>query len=58
MARGPAKFGLGVEGIDATHARELAAGAVEIEAPVGRPWKPRSSTVRDPGGKHIDLYQG
>ncbi|WP_329343368.1 hypothetical protein OG252_44395 [Streptomyces sp. NBC_01352] len=50
--------GLGVEDIDAAHARALAAGAVEIEAPVDRPWKPRSSTVQDPGGKHIDLYQG
>ncbi|MEU0941256.1 VOC family protein [Streptomyces canus] len=55
---GPAKFGLGVEDIDAAHARALAAGAVEIEAPVGRPGKPRSSTVRDPGGNHIDRYQG
>ncbi|GCB50456.1 VOC family protein [Streptomyces sp. NL15-2K] len=54
---GPAKFGLGVEDIDATHARALAAGAVEIGAPVDRPWKPRSSTVQDPGGNHIDLYQ-
>ncbi|GAA4005699.1 MULTISPECIES: VOC family protein [Streptomyces] len=50
--------GLGVEDIDAARARALAAGAVEIEAPVDRPWKPRSSTVQDPGGKHIDLYQG
>lgn len=55
---GPAKFGLGVEDVDAAHARALAAGAVGIEAPVDRPWKPRSSTVRDPGGNHIDLYQG
>ncbi|WP_123962388.1 VOC family protein [Streptomyces sp. TLI_185] len=55
---GPAKFGLGVADIDAAHARALAAGAVEIEAPVDRPWKPRSSTVQDPGGNHIDLYEG
>jgi DNA-binding transcriptional MerR regulator/predicted enzyme related to lactoylglutathione lyase len=55
---GPAKFGLGVEDVDAAHARALAAGALEIETPVDRPWKPRSSTVQDPGGNHIDLYQG
>ena len=54
---GPAKFGLLVEGVDAAHARALAAGAVEIESPIDRPWKPRSSTVKDPGGNHIDLYQ-
>lgn len=55
---GPAKFGLGVEDVDAAHERALAAGAVEIQPPVDRPWKPRSSTVQDPGGNHIDLYQG
>jgi predicted enzyme related to lactoylglutathione lyase len=55
---GPAKFGLGVEDIDTAHARALAAGGVEIEAPVDQTWKPRSSTVQDPGGNHIDLYQG
>ncbi|WP_424883101.1 VOC family protein [Streptomyces sp. SLBN-8D4] len=49
---------MSVEDIDAAHARALAAGAVEIEAPVDRPWKPRSSTEQDPGGNHIDLYQG
>jgi DNA-binding transcriptional MerR regulator len=55
---GPAKFALLVEDIDAAHARALAAGGLEIESPVDRSWKPRSSTVRDPGGNHIDLYQG
>jgi predicted enzyme related to lactoylglutathione lyase len=53
---GPVKFGLTVDDIDATHARAVAAGAVEIQAPVDRPWKPRSSTVQDPAGNHIDLY--
>jgi DNA-binding transcriptional MerR regulator len=55
---GPVRFGLIVDDIDAAHARALAAGAVEIESPADKPWKPRSSTVRDPGGNHIDLYQG
>ena len=55
---GPARFGLLVDDIDAAHARALAAGAVAIESPVDRLWKPRSSTVMDPGGNHIDLYQG
>ncbi|WP_329253595.1 VOC family protein [Actinoallomurus sp. NBC_01490] len=54
---GPARFGLLVDDIDAAHARALAAGAIEIEPPVDRPWKPRSSTVKDPDGNHIDLYQ-
>ena len=36
---GPAKFGLLVADVDA-----------EIESPADKPWKPRSSTVTDPGG--------
>ncbi|MGH3239531.1 MAG: VOC family protein [Spirillospora sp.] len=55
---GPTRFGLLVDDLDAAHARALAAGAVEIGPPVDTPWKPRSSTVMDPGGNHIDLYQG
>jgi uncharacterized glyoxalase superfamily protein PhnB len=55
---GPARFGLLVDDVDAAHTRALTAGAVEIEAPADKPWKPRSSTVKDPGGNHIDLYQG
>jgi DNA-binding transcriptional MerR regulator len=55
---GPTKFGLLVDDLDTVHARALAAGAVEIEPPVDTSWKPRSSTVMDPGGNHIDLYQG
>ncbi|GAA1828809.1 VOC family protein [Actinomadura chokoriensis] len=55
---GPTKFGLLVDDLDAAHARALAAGAVEIESPIDTPWKPRSSIVMDPGGNHIDLYQG
>lgn len=55
---GPAKFGLLVDDVDLAHARALAVGASEVEAPVDKPWKPRSSTVRDPSGNHIDLYAG
>jgi predicted enzyme related to lactoylglutathione lyase len=55
---GPAKFGLLVENVDAAHARSLAAGGVEVQPPIDQPWKPRSSTVQDPGGNHIDLFQG
>jgi DNA-binding transcriptional MerR regulator len=55
---GPAKFGLLVADVDSAHQRALAAGAVQVAAPVDKPWKPRSSTVQDPGGNHIDLFQG
>ncbi|GAA4628565.1 hypothetical protein GCM10023196_045440 [Actinoallomurus vinaceus] len=54
---GRVKFGLLVDDIDAAHTRALTTGAVEIESPADKPWKPRSSTVQDPGGNHIDLYQ-
>jgi predicted enzyme related to lactoylglutathione lyase len=57
-AGGPAKFGLLVADVDSAHQRALDAGAVQVEAPVDKPWKPRSSTVQDPGGNHIDLFQG
>ena len=55
---GPATFGLLVDDVDLAHTRALAAGATEIAAPSDKPWKPRSSTVGDPGGNHIDLYGG
>ncbi len=53
---GPVKFGLTVDDVDAAHLQAIAAGAEEIQAPADQPWKPRSSTVRDPSGNHIDLY--
>lgn len=53
---GPAKFGLLVDDVDVAHARALSAGAAEVAPPTDQPWKPRSSTVRDPNGNHIDLY--
>jgi DNA-binding transcriptional MerR regulator/catechol 2,3-dioxygenase-like lactoylglutathione lyase family enzyme len=54
---GPVKFGLLVDDVDRAHARALTAGAVEIDPPADNPWKPRSATVQDPAGNHIDLYQ-
>lgn len=55
---GPARFGLVVGDVDAAHRRALDAGAVELDAPVDKPWKPRWSCVADPAGNRIDLYQG
>lgn len=57
-AGGPVKFGLTVPDVDAAHARALAAGGTEVAPAVDRPWKPRSSTVADPSGNHVDLYAG
>jgi DNA-binding transcriptional MerR regulator len=55
---GPSRFGLLVADVDAAHRRALDAGAAEVEPPVDRPWKPRSSSVTDPSGNRIDLAQG
>jgi DNA-binding transcriptional MerR regulator len=55
---GPSRFGLLVADVDTAHQRALDAGAREVEAPVDRPWKPRSSCVTDPSGNRIDLFQG
>jgi DNA-binding transcriptional MerR regulator len=54
---GSSRFGLLVSDVDAVHRRALEAGAVELEAPVDRPWKPRSSSLADPSGNRVDLYQ-
>lgn len=54
---GRSRFGLLVDDVDAVHRRALEAGATEIEPPVDRPWKPRSSCLTDPSGNRIDLYQ-
>jgi DNA-binding transcriptional MerR regulator len=51
------RFGLLVDDVDAAHARALAAGATEREAPHEVDWKPRSSSIVDPGGNRVDLYQ-
>jgi DNA-binding transcriptional MerR regulator len=54
---GASRFGLLVADVDSTHQRALDAGAAEMEPPVDRPWKPRSSSVTDPSGNRIDLFQ-
>jgi DNA-binding transcriptional MerR regulator len=54
---GASRFGLLVADVDATHRRALDAGATEMEPPVDRPWKPRSSSLLDPSGNRIDLAQ-
>ncbi|TLS46664.1 MerR family transcriptional regulator [Streptomyces montanus] len=54
---GPSRFGLLVADLDTVHQRALDAGATEVEAPVDRPWKPRSSCLTDPSGNRIDLFQ-
>jgi predicted enzyme related to lactoylglutathione lyase len=51
------RFGLLVDDVDAAHARALTAGATEVEAPHEVEWKPRSSSVTDPSGNRVDLYQ-
>jgi DNA-binding transcriptional MerR regulator len=55
---GTSRFGLLVGDIDAAHQRALDAGAVEVEPPADKPWKPRSSCVADISGNRIDLCQG
>ncbi|MGP3964369.1 VOC family protein [Nonomuraea sp. 3N208] len=51
------RFGLLVSDVDAAHRRALEAGAAELEAPIDRPWKPRSSSLSDPSGNRVDLFQ-
>jgi DNA-binding transcriptional MerR regulator len=55
---GASRFGLTVDDVDEAHRRALAAGAVEQSAPYDSSFKPRTSTVIDPSGNRIDLYQG
>jgi DNA-binding transcriptional MerR regulator len=54
---GRAHFGLLVDDVDAAHDRALAAGAAEACPPTDFAWKPRTSSVHDPGGNRIDLSQ-
>jgi DNA-binding transcriptional MerR regulator len=53
----PARFGLLVDDVDASHGAALAAGAGEVFAPVEMSWKPRCSRLADPSGNVVDLYQ-
>lgn len=44
-----------VEDVPAAHARALAAGAVEVLAPVEKPWGQVVSYLRDPNGALVEL---
>ena len=52
-----AHFGLLVDDVDAAHDRALSAGAAEVYPPADFAWRPRTSSVSDPGGNRIDLSQ-
>jgi DNA-binding transcriptional MerR regulator len=54
---GRADFGLLVDDLDAVHTRALAAGGVELAAPHDASGMPRCSTICDPSGNSITLYQ-
>jgi predicted enzyme related to lactoylglutathione lyase len=54
---GSSTFGLGVDDLDAYHARALAAGATEAVKPHDPGGMPRCSAVRDLSGNWIWLYQ-
>jgi len=54
---GRADFGLLVDDLDAVHARALASGGVELAAPHDASGMPRCSTICDPSGNSITLYQ-
>ena len=54
---GKANFGLLVDDLDRVHKAALAVGASEVLAPSDVPGMPRTSTVDDPDGNRINLYQ-
>lgn len=54
---GRADFGLLVDDLGAVHARALTSGGVELAAPHDAAGMPRSSTICDPSGNSITLYQ-
>lgn len=54
---GRADFGLLVDDLDAVHARALASGGVELAAPHDASGMPRCSTICDPSGNSVTLYQ-
>jgi predicted enzyme related to lactoylglutathione lyase len=51
-------FGFLVDDLEAVHQRAIRAGADEVFAPEDVQGMPRSSTVNDPSGNTINLYQG
>lgn len=54
---GRANFGFLVDDLDAVHARAVASGGTEILPPRQMSGMPRSSTIVDPSGNLINLYQ-
>ncbi len=54
---GRADFGLLVDDLDAVHARAITSGGVELSAPHDASGMPRCSTICDPSGNSITLYQ-
>ena len=54
---GRANFGFLVDDLDAVHARAVGSGGTEISAPRETSGMPRTSTIVDPGGNLINLYQ-
>ncbi|MBS7792384.1 VOC family protein [Roseococcus sp. SDR] len=55
-ARPPGEeIGFEVEDVPAAHARALAAGALEVLAPVEKPWGQTVSYLRDPNGALVEL---
>jgi DNA-binding transcriptional MerR regulator len=54
---GRADFGFLVADLEAVHQRALAAGGIEISEPADMDGMPRTSTVCDPSGNRINLYQ-
>ena len=54
---GRANFGFLVDDLDAVHARAVASGGTEINPPRDLSGMPRTSTIVDPGGNLINLYQ-
>lgn len=50
-------FGLGVVGLEETHRRALAAGAIEQYPPTDGVNRPRSSRIEDPVGNRVVLWE-
>jgi DNA-binding transcriptional MerR regulator len=55
---GKGNFGFLVDDLDATHKRAVAAGGTEVVAPHDASGMPRTSTIDDPSGNRVNLYQG
>ncbi|HEY2332724.1 MAG TPA: MerR family transcriptional regulator [Acidimicrobiales bacterium] len=56
-APGTANFGLLVTDLGAAHRRVTAAGGIEVLPPHDAPGMPRTSTIEDPDGNRVNLYQ-